>query len=83
MAEQTDDFLLVRKKTRNSSSDMGNEKPPSKMASKDTAETTNGELKKMMLDLKKRPTVIHGPDMKTLPPPWGFLKTVIFGHHVI
>ena len=29
--------------------------------------------------------IVHGPDMKTLspPPPWGFLKTVIFGHHVI
>ena len=27
--------------------------------------------------------VVHGPDMKTFPPPWGFLKTVIFGHHVI
>ena len=47
---------------------MGSEKPPSKMASKDTAETTNGELKKIMLDLKKRPTVIHGPDMNPPPP---------------
>ena len=27
--------------------------------------------------------ILHGPDMKTLPPPWGFLKTVIFGHKVI
>ena len=26
----------------------------------------------------------HGPYIKTLPPPpWGFLKTVIFGHLVI
>ena len=28
--------------------------------------------------------LVHGPDMKTSPPPpWGFLKTVLFGHHVI
>ena len=27
--------------------------------------------------------LVHGPDMKTLPPPpWGFLKTVIFGSGV-
>ena len=52
MAEQTDDSSLVKKTPRNSSSDLESEKPPSKMANKDTAETTNDELKKLMLDLK-------------------------------
>ena len=30
--------------------------------------------------------IVHGPDMNTLPPPpppWGFWKTVIFGHIVM
>ena len=52
MAEQTDDSSLVKKIPRNSSSDLEREKPPSKMANKDTTETTNDELKKLMLDLK-------------------------------
>ena len=52
MAEQTDDSSLVKKRPRNSSSDLESEKPPSKMANKDTVETTNDELKKLMLDLK-------------------------------
>ena len=52
MAEQTDDSSLVKKRPCNSSSDLESEKPPSKMANKDTTETTNDELKKFMLDLK-------------------------------
>ena len=52
MAEQTDDSSLVKKAPRNSSSDLESKKPPSKMANKDTAETTNDELKKLILDLK-------------------------------
>ena len=53
MAEQTDDSSLVKKRPRNRSADLKSEKPQSEMTNKDTAETTNDELKKLMLDLKK------------------------------